>query len=208
MNIISKRVQASGEKQGTESSGISRKVRFMTVTALMTAVLCVVSPFQIPIGEVPVTLSTMAVVLVSVLTGTKCGFAACLLYILIGAAGVPVFSGFRGGLSVLTGPTGGYIAGYLLLVLIGGIVHDLFTVRLKPRRVLYYAATLAVFLAGMAVLYLAGTLWFMKVTGAEWAHALAVCVYPFIPLDIAKTALGIVLADLISVRLVRTGLSL
>ena len=102
------------------------KVQMMMLTALMTAVICVLSPFSIPIGPVPVSLSTMAVFLCVYALGLRDGCAAVGLYILLGAFGLPVFSGFSGGIAKLSGPTGGYIIGYLFMAAIGGWFIDRF----------------------------------------------------------------------------------
>ena len=75
----------------------------MTSTALMTAVTCILGPLAIPIGPVPVSLTPLAVFLSVYILGTKRGTIAYLLYLLIGAVGVPVFSGFTGGVGKLAG---------------------------------------------------------------------------------------------------------
>ena len=98
----------------------SRKIYHLTMTAVMAAVICVLSPLVIPIGPVPITLANLAMYLSLYLLGGKRGTASCLVYVLIGMAGVPVFAGFTGGAAKLFGPTGGYIVGYLLMVMIAG----------------------------------------------------------------------------------------
>ena len=105
-----------------------QKVRFhtgrMTQTALMTAVICVISPWVIvlPFSPVPVSLSLFAVLLSAYLLGARGGFVCCGLYLLLGAVGLPVFSGGVGGPGKLFGPTGGYLAGYLVTAGITGYV--------------------------------------------------------------------------------------
>ena len=86
-------------------------VKKITFTALMTAVMCILSPLSIPIGPVPITLSVACVFLCVYTLGAKLGSVACGIYILLGLVGLPVFSGFAGGPAKLFGPTGGYIVG-------------------------------------------------------------------------------------------------
>ena len=87
------------------------KTSFLTTTAIMTAVMCILGPLSIPIGPVPITLTNLAIYLAMYILGTKRGSAAVCLYLLIGLAGLPVFSGFTGGPGKLLGPTGGYLIG-------------------------------------------------------------------------------------------------
>lgn len=98
------------------------KVRDMAVTALLAAVVAVCSLITIPMPTgVPITLQTFAVALAGYLLGAKKGTAAVVLYILIGAVGLPVFSGMKGGVSVLAGPTGGFLWGFIFFALLCGL---------------------------------------------------------------------------------------
>ena len=95
----------------TAAGARPKKVYLMSVTALMAAVTCILAPMSIPIGPVPISLTNLAIYLSLYLLGWKWGTVSYLVYVVIGAVGVPVFSGFTGGLGKLAGPTGGYIAG-------------------------------------------------------------------------------------------------
>ena len=99
------------------------KITDMVYIGLSAAIIAVCSWISIPL-TVPITLQTMGVVLISGLFGAKRGTLSTLLYILIGAIGVPVFSGFKSGFGVLLGSTGGYIIGFIFTALIVGIVSD------------------------------------------------------------------------------------
>ena len=79
------------------------KVYMLTATAAMTAVICVLAPFSIPVGPVPVSLTTLALYFSVYLLGWKMSSLSCIIYILIGMAGLPVFSGFSGGPGKLAG---------------------------------------------------------------------------------------------------------
>lgn len=167
----------------------ARKTRDMTVTAVMAAVLCCLGPLTIQIGPIPVTLANLGVMLAAYVLGRKRSAAAVGLYLLIGLVGLPVFSGFQGGPQKLLGPTGGFLAGYLLLAFIAGWCIDRW-----PESRLAGAAGL---LAGEVVLYILGTAWFVFQAGTGVGEALALCVYPFLAVDAAKvvaaTAVGPVL---------------
>ena len=93
----------------------------MAVTALMAAVMCVLGPLTVPIGAVPISLANFVICLTAWLLGPKFGTLSVAVYLCIGLIGVPVFSGYGAGLAKLAGPTGGYLVGYLLLALIGGL---------------------------------------------------------------------------------------
>ncbi|MDF2803447.1 MAG: hypothetical protein K0S61_3350 [Anaerocolumna sp.] len=97
-------------------------VQNMVLVAMFTAILSICSQiaFQLP-GGVPVTLQTFSIVLIGIMLGPKLGLISVLLYMLIGAVGVPVFSNLHGGLNVLVGPTGGYIFGFLPMVFLTGL---------------------------------------------------------------------------------------
>lgn len=97
-------------------------VQNMVLIAMFTAILSICSQiaFMLP-GGVPVTLQTFSIVLIGIMLGPKLGGMSVLLYILMGAVGVPVFSNLHGGLNILVGPTGGYIIGFLPMVVLTGL---------------------------------------------------------------------------------------
>lgn len=101
----------------------------MAVTALMTAVTCILAPLSIPIGPVPISLTNFAIYLSLYLLDWKKGTISYILYLLLGLVGLPVFSGFTGGIGKLAGPTGGYIIGFIPMAIIAGIVIDKFSQR-------------------------------------------------------------------------------
>ena len=96
-------------------------VRSMVFMAIFAALICVAAPYAIPMpGLVPISLGTFAIYLTGAMLGGKRGTVAVCVYILLGAIGLPVFTGFAGGFAKLLGPTGGYIVGYVPLVLLTG----------------------------------------------------------------------------------------
>ena len=172
----------------------------MTVTAAMAAVIAVVSPFALPLGPVPLSLCSLAVCLAAYVLGFRRGTAAVLIYILLGAAGMPVFAGFAGGLSRVIGPTGGYILGYLPLAAFTGWMVEKF-----PRR---RAAHLVGMVVGMLALYVLGTAWYCFQSGVAPEAALAACVLPFLPGDGVKVAALLALGPAIRERMGEAGLLL
>ena len=169
----------------------------MAVTALMAAVMCVLGPLTVPIGAIPISLANLVICFTAWLLGPKFGTLSVAVYLLIGLIGVPVFSGYGAGLAKLAGPTGGYLVGYLLLAFIGG----LFIEKSKGQPVV---SCLGLVL-GDAACYVLGTAWFVFQMKCELSYALAVCVYPFIALDLAKIVVSCVVGTLLRKRLVQAG---
>ena len=98
-------------------------VKDMTVIALVTAVICIIAPFSIPIAisPIPITLALFALFLAGIILGKWKGVVCTVIYLLLGMVGLPVFNGFSGGVQKLVGPTGGYLIGYLFLVFFTGL---------------------------------------------------------------------------------------
>ena len=132
------------------------RTKQMVLIALMTAVTCVLGPLSIPLpfSPVPISLTNFAIFLAIFVLGMKNGTISFIIYLLLGAVGVPVFSSFRGGFQVLAGPTGGYLIGFIFLALIMGFALDHFDRKLVP--------TIIGMIIGMAVCYTFGTVWLAK----------------------------------------------
>lgn len=169
----------------------------MAVTALMAAVMCVLGPLTVPIGAVPISLANFVICLTAWLLGPKFGTLSVAVYLCVGLIGVPVFSGYGAGLAKLAGPTGGYLVGYLLLALIGG----LFIEKSNGNPVVSGIGLVL----GDAACYVLGTAWFVFQMQCELGYALSVCVYPFIALDLAKIVVSCVVGALLRKRLVQAG---
>ena len=161
-------------------------VRDMALSALFAALIAVCSWISVP-SAVPFTLQTFGVFMAAGLLGGKRGTVSVLIYILLGAAGIPVFSGFKGGAGVLAGSTGGYIVGFLFTALI----MWLFEAKARNRKY-----TLPISMAvGLLACYAFGTAWFMIVYARTSGSvglvtALTWCVFPFILPDAAKITLA------------------
>ena len=164
----------------------------MVVTALMAAVTCILAPLSVPIGPVPISLTNFAIYLSLYLLDWKKGTLSYLIYLLLGLVGLPVFSGFTGGPSKLAGPTGGYIIGFIVMAVIAGLFID--NCR-KPW------IQLIGMIVGTIVCYLFGTVWFCIVAGYTFQAALAVCVIPFIPADLVKMIIAMIIGPMIKKRI-------
>ena len=154
------------------------------------ALIAICSWISIPTA-VPFTLQTFAVFFVLLLLGGERGTISTLIYILLGAIGVPVFAGFSGGIGILFGSTGGYIIGFLFT----GLIYMLFSRVFKKSIVIKIAALVL----GLAVCYAFGTAWFMHVYMQNNGEVglltvLGWCVFPFIIPDLIKMALAVVVA--------------
>ena len=158
--------------------------------ALFVALTALCAQLIIPIGAVPVSLSLLPVLLCACLLPLPDALAAMAVYLFMGLAGVPVFSGLGAGPAKLLGPTGGYLIGYLPCVLVIGLM-----LRNRPRSVPRMLAALAL---GVLVCYAFGTAWFVISTGTGILAALSVCVFPFLPFDAGKIALAVLLTKYLS----------
>ena len=174
--------------------------RDMALSGVFAAVIAVFAVMTIPIGEVPITLGLFGVMLAAVVLGAKRGTVSALIYILIGAIGLPVFSGFKGGFSVIAGPTGGYISSYILVTLIIGAASG---ISAKQKSVLRTVICFIACIIGTVVCYFLGTLQFMAVSGNDLATSVGMCVLPFIPFDIIKSAAAAVIGVIVSRRVAK-----
>ena len=156
------------------------RTKQMVLIALMTAITCVLGPLSIPLpfSPVPISLTNFAIFLAIFVLGMKNGTISFIIYLLLGAVGVPVFSSFRGGFQVLAGPTGGYLIGFIFLALIMGFALDHFDRKLVP--------TIIGMIIGMAVCYAFGTVWLAKLLSLSFKEGLMMGVIPYLAGDAAK----------------------
>lgn len=176
-------------------------VKDLVLTALMAAVICVVSPWSLSLGPIPFSLSIFAIYLSVYILGWKRGTLATAIYLLIGLVGLPVFSGFSGGPQKLFGPTGGFLLGYLpMAVFIGVFLEKLLAKRLTLLRRLL--CILAVF-AGTMILYLFGSIWYAFQAGVDFGASFAVCAAPFLLIDLVKNILANLIGPAIRSRIFR-----
>ena len=146
-------------------------------TAMMTAILAVLAQIAIPTPwNVPFTLQTFGVALCAYFLGPWYGTASILVYIALGAAGAPVFSGLKGAVGALVGMTGGYIFGFILMVLLCGLVW-----KTKNIPALVFASA-----AGLLLCHLLGAIWFSIVGDTTIWYALSVASLPYLLKDVVS----------------------
>ena len=175
------------ESKSKKYKSAAREIAFIS---LSVALITVCAWISIPIGQVPITLQTLAVALVGGLLGWKRGCAAVFVYILMGLIGIPVFSGFMGGPAKLFGVTGGYIFGFLFLALIPALAKLLPVKNSWLRLAIFFVSMIV----GEAACYFFGTVWFVLMYKCTVGYALAMCVVPFIVPDLVKFAVAAFLA--------------
>ena len=217
------------QKEAFMNPVTSKKIKTMTSVALMTAVLCILSPLSVPIGPVPVSLAVLAVLLCAyALPPLQAGMAS-FLYLILGLAGLPVFAGYTAGPGRLLGPTGGYIIGFIFLALISSFAIKQSYAPTRGKKADHIPQVgviiglkgaiiqLAGMLIGMAVLYAFGTAWFVisknvpavagdAAGGMTVAVALAKCVTPFVAIDLLKVGIAFVVGNALHLALTRAGL--
>ena len=196
-------MNASATKQPRATS----RSRSIVYAALGVALMAVASWITVPIGAVPVTLQVLAVAFVLFTLSPREAIASIAAYIALGAIGLPVFAGFKGGLAALMGPTGGFILGFLLaggLALVVGTLLErvpafsgqetksLFGTPIKSGDLARYLVMGAVFLV---VLYLFGWIQLMAVANLGPVEAFAAAIAPFVLIDIAKIILAVILSQ-------------
>jgi len=156
----------------------------MMLVSMFTAILAVLAYVAVPLpfSPVPVTGQTFGIMLTGLLLGKKRGVMSVVLLLLLGVIGVPVFSGGRAGLSVLVGPTGGYLLGWILSV----VVID----ELRSRIQGFKGMAIASLIGGVLVVYAVGVPWLAASTGMTLGAALTAGALPFIPGDLFKVAVA------------------
>lgn len=162
------------------------------MAGLLAACTAVLAQIVIPIGPVPFNLAVFGAFLAGMLLSPGMAVLSMATYWLMAAIGLPVMAGLQGGLGAVLSPTGGYVAGYLLLAGCTALVAE----RPMPMR-------LAGMALGLVLCYTLGTVWFICATGTALSAALAMCVLPFIPADVAKGIAAAWLAQTIKRRVLQ-----
>lgn len=157
-----------------------RPIKRMIVISLLAAVLSISAYISIPlpISTVPFTLQSLFLMVIALSMPISISFPTVGLYLLLGVIGLPVFSNGTSGLTVLFGPTGGYLFGFLFSTIVIGFI--------KEKLEYFFGYLFAALVGGIGVVYLFGVLGLMYVLGASFDKALAIGVIPFLPLDLVK----------------------
>lgn len=174
---------------------MNRKVLATVFIAFFVAIICIGGFFKIPLGPVPIVLQNALCILTGVIIGGWLAGLPALVFVIVGAVGLPVFAGGSGGFGSLLGPTGGFFLGYIIGAVLAGAIAGKPSVSEKNTGVLRVIRIALAMIAGMALLYVPGVLWF-----AQWAvsagkvpaeksvmaYTMGACVLPYIPGDIIK----------------------
>ncbi|MEE8886816.1 MAG: biotin transporter BioY [Eubacteriales bacterium] len=194
--MASTTAQTNAESKNRNSD---TKTRNLVFCALMAAVMCVLSPFAVPVGPVPITLATLVLYFMIYIIGWKRSIISTAIYILLGIVGLPVFSGGNAGPGVIAGPTGGFIIGYIPMIVVMGILME----KHRTNSLKDHVLCMIYMIIGTVVLYAVGLVWFMIMMQSDFATAFAACCAPFIVNDLIKMALAMIFGPMLHSRLAR-----
>lgn len=181
--------------QGKKAGKIGTKE--IVCIGMFAAILAVLSQISVPVPMgVPVTLQTFAVALTGVVLAWKFGTISTLIYVLLGAVGVPVFAGFKGGAQVLVNYTGGFIWGFIVMTFLCGI-----GIQMKNKLI-----GMSLGFIGLAICHLFGVLQFMVVMNRGFKESFLLASAPYLMKDIISVILAYVVGSQIRTRLLRAGL--
>lgn len=171
---------------------MKKKTYSMVLVALFGAIISIISaiPTGINILGVPATLQTFAIALAAYALGSRKGTMATIIYILLGAVGLPVFGGFKGGMGVIASVTGGFIIGFIPLTILIGL-----SIKCKSKIKIAIVSFI-----GLALCYIIGVTWFVLVSKASMTTGVLVMVLPYLPKDI----LSLVAAYMVAKKLRKT----
>lgn len=172
----------------------NEKLKMSLYAALMAGITAILAQMTIPLPLVPITGQTLAIGLCATILGSRYGTLAVALYVAMGAVGLPVFSEAKGGFSVLVGPTGGYIFGFIITAYITGLILEKSSFTLVP-------AVIANII-GMIITLTLGAVQLKFAADLTWNQALSGGVYPFILVGIIKAFLASALGITIRKRLI------
>ena len=174
-----------------------------TIIAFFSAVICLGAFMRIPLGPVPVVLQNMLCILTAVLLGGFLGAVPTALFLIAGLIGLPVYSGGTGGLAVWAGPTGGFLPGYLLGAFLAGIISGRPKLEEKFFSWKTFIRLIVAVVVGMVVLYIPGIFHFTSWAQAAgkvpadktaFAYTMGACVIPYIPGDIIKIVIAVIVS--------------
>ncbi|KSU80326.1 biotin transport system substrate-specific component [Fictibacillus enclensis] len=160
----------------------STRLRTTIICALFVAMTAILAQIEIPLPLVPISGQTLAVGITATILGSRFGALTMIGYMAVGAAGVPVFAEAKSGLSVIIGPTGGYIIGFIFAAFITGLLLEKTSFTLTNAMM---ANT-----AGMVITLLFGVIQLKFVVDLSWTKALAAGAYPFIVVGLIKAFLA------------------
>ncbi len=179
------------------------KTKNLAATALFTALTIVFAQLILPLPftPVPLSLSLLPVFLAGAILPKRYAAYSQLVYLLLGVVGLPVFAGFKGGMGIVFGPTGGFLIAYPIMAFLTAWV-----VSLLPRKTI--VSYIPAMLAALVACYLCGSLWYVFVGHVSWMKSLAATVIPFVAFDCIKVGICAVLAVSLNKALIKSKLIL
>jgi len=186
----------SGGRYGMNTQ--QKRLRNMINIAFFAAIIGVLAQVTIPLPFIPITGQTLAIGLAATILGSRLGTFSVLLYVLIGIAGVPVFSQMSAGLGVVLGPTGGFIIGFIPTAFFTGYI-------LEKSSFTYKNAIIAN-IVGMIITLTFGTVWYKFVMDVTWVGAFTTAFTPFIIVGIIKAVLASWVGIIVRERLISANL--
>lgn len=154
-------------------------VRDLIFIAIFTALICLVSPITVARGpEAPITLATLTICLTAAVLGFKRGLVCVIIYLILGALGVPVFAGWTGGYQHFIGSTGGYLIGFIPLIIVAGLIIDA-----NPKNAYMYFVGM---IAGVALCCLCGAVWLVVKYNLAFAGIWDQCFKPYLSAECIK----------------------
>lgn len=171
------------------------ETKYVVYVGMFAALLAILSQIAIPMPSgVPITLQTFAVAVTGVILGYKLGCVSIFVYILLGAVGVPVFTGFMGGIGKLVGPTGGFIWGFIFMILFCGL----------STRTKNIVGKAFLCMVGLACCHLLGALQYSFVAGVSYVDSLLLVSVPYLIKDVASVIIALVVGMIVRFQLVRS----
>lgn len=186
-------------------------IKGLTIIAFFTSLTAVLAQIAIPIpfSPVPISFGLIAVYISGILLKPKHALYSQICYLILGMMGVPVFGGFKGGIGVLFGPTGGYLIVYPLMAWIVAMALNSKQSRQAEHKqskwIVFLKSGIAICIAHI-ILYTGGTTWLSITTGNTFYASLVIAVFPFIPMDILKILFCVFAIIPIRSRLIATNL--
>lgn len=171
----------------------NERLKMSLYAALMAGITAILAQLTIPLPLVPITGQTLAIGLCATILGSRYGTLAVALYVAMGAIGLPVFSEAKGGFSILVGPTGGYIIGFIISAYLMGLLLEKTRFSLAPAVVAN--------IVGMVITLIFGAVQLKFAAGLTWDQALSGGVYPFLVVGVIKAVLASILGITIRKRL-------
>ncbi len=162
------------------------KTKDLTLMALMTAFISVSAQIAIPLGMVPFTLQTTLILMAGLILGSKRGMITCFVYMLIGAIGIPVFSGFSGGIDTIFLQTGGFIMSFPLMAYVAGKFSEI-----SDKKIMKYLGSLI----GVILNFVVGCAYFMYVTEMDLITSMTYTVFPFIVTSLVQIVIAVTLSN-------------